>query len=160
MSNYDCDAMRDLLPAFVRNEALPHERAAVQLHIDICGDCAREAELVRLLQHAFDPLPAGLEARVLNAVRAAPSKSTRWSGPARLAMAATVAITMIGGAFAINHLRTSDAGPGQLLTAEFDLPSAALFGWVADGDPMLHGSAGLDELTVEELELLLAELDS
>ncbi|CAN5761468.1 hypothetical protein BH23GEM10_BH23GEM10_10280 [soil metagenome] len=160
MSIYDCEAMRDLLPVFVHGESLPHERAAAELHLDVCADCAREAELVRLLQHAFEPMPAGLETRVLNAVRAAPPGPTPRFAPARLAMAATVALTLIGGAFALNYLRAPGGEPGQLLTAEFDLPGAALFGWVAYGDPMLHGGATLDELTVGELELLLAELES
>lgn len=160
MSLYDCEAVRDLLPAFVRGEALPHEQAAVEVHLHVCADCASEEKLVRLLRHAFEPLSASLETRVLTAVRAAPAKSTRRLTPARLAMAATVALTLIGGALVVNSLRTPSAAPGQLLTAELDLPGAALFGWVADGDPMLHGGATLDELTVEELEVLLAELES
>lgn len=158
MMSHDCDTMRDLLPLYVRGAVLPHEQAAAEQHIASCADCAQEASIIRLLQQSIEPVPAGLEDRVLSAVRAPQPRTARRFVPARLAMAATVTLAVIGGALAIDRY-TAPPADGEMMLAEFELPSA-MVGWVVDSDPLLHGGATLDELTVEELEILLAELES
>ena len=65
MNRYDCDTMRDLLPAFVRGELLPHETACADYHLRGCADCREEQALVALMQDVLAPVPAGLEARVV-----------------------------------------------------------------------------------------------
>jgi hypothetical protein len=156
MNRYDCESVRDLLPLLNRGQLLPHEASVVGLHVLGCVDCRAEESLVRLLAEAVPPVPTGLEARVLLAVRHPMPR--RWA-PARLAMAATVAAAILGGALVLQRVGydiTPDALPGALVFE--DMTSA--FSWAFSDDPVLHGAGSLHELSVEELELVLAELDS
>jgi hypothetical protein len=81
--------------------------------------------------------------------------------PARLAMAATVAAALLGGTVVMQRaglLRSwTDTSPTRLT---LDASDASALSWAAAEDPLLHGSSGLQQLSVEELELLLAELES
>ena len=156
MNRYDCDTMRDLLPAFVRGELLPHETACAEYHLQTCADCRGEHALVALMQDVLVPVPAGLEARVVMAVRAAPRVAPQRWIPARLAMAATLAAALLGGTVIFNQLHLEQQ-PAET-TAASD-PTEDL-SWAAAELPMLHGGADLADLTVEELERLLAELES
>jgi predicted anti-sigma-YlaC factor YlaD len=156
MNRYDCDATRDLLPLLLRQELLPHEAAAVDQHVTGCVGCSAEQALLRLLAQARPAVPPGLEKRVLLAVRRPAPQ--RWA-PARLAMAATLAAAVIGGALVLQRTgydMTPDALPGAVA---FDDASHEL-SWTMSDDPLLHGSSTLQQLTLEELELVLAELDS
>jgi hypothetical protein len=74
-------------------------------------------------------------------------KRVRRAMPARLALAATVAAAVFGGA---QFFGRDAAGP------DTDLDSVS---WAAAEDPLLHGGSELHDLSVEELELLLDELD-
>ena len=144
MNPYDCEAVRDLLPSLARGEILPHEETLAELHLETCAACREEAGIVRLLQTTLAPVPEGLEARVIGAVR---RRSWLRGRPARLAMAATLAAAVIGGAMLYDRV-----GQG----AELDLEAVS---WAAAQDPLLHGGSELPELSVEELEMLLVELD-
>lgn len=144
MNPYDCEAIRDLLPSLTRGEMLPHEETLAELHLETCAACREEAGIVRLLQNTLAPVPDGLEARVISAVR---RRSWLRGRPARLAMAATLAVAVIGGSLVFD--RTGAGG---------DLDVEAL-SWAAAQDPLLHGGSELPELSVEELEMLLTELD-
>jgi anti-sigma factor RsiW len=144
MNRYDCEAIRDMLPALLRGEMLPHEAAALELHLASCEACRAEADIVRLLQTTLAPVPPGLEARVLGAVR---RRRVRSAVPARLALAATLAAAVFGGALFFSR---DAAGP------DADLDSVS---WAVAEDPLLHGGSELHDLSVEELELLLDELD-
>ena len=148
MMVFDCEGVRDLLPSLVRGEMLPHEATPVERHLKSCATCRDEAEIVRLLQDAFVPLPAGLEERVVGAVRRRATQ--RWT-PARLALAATFAAAVVGGSLIFGRL---SGGP----EAGNALDVSALT-WAAAEDPLLHGSTELQELSADELEALLTELD-
>ena len=152
MRRYDCDAVRDLLPALVRGELRPQERADAEAHVQACADCREELGVVRLVQSALAPLPASLEARVLLAVRAAPLAQRRAVSGKRLALAAAIAAAVIGGSAVFIALTQRTGGPL--------VRDASQFSWAAAEDPMLHGQSQLQELTEEELEIVLAELDS
>jgi hypothetical protein len=157
MNGYDCDAVRDLLPAIVRDDG-GAGAAAAREHLARCASCRAEAAVVRMVQDALEPVPPGLEERVLSAVRVAATPRRR--SPARLAMAATLAAAVLGGALIVERFGTPwTAERDDLLLAEFDASAASLLGWVGGEDPLLHSGASLEELTVEELELLLAELE-
>lgn len=144
MNRYDCGAIRDLLAPLARGEMLPHEAAAARLHLDVCAECRAEAGIVRLLQESFAPVPEGLEGRVLAAVR---RRSLMRARAARLAVAATLAVAVIGGSMMFDR----SGGDG---VSDLDAMS-----WAAAQDPLLHGRSELPELSVEELELLLEEFD-
>lgn len=144
MNPYDCEAVRDLLPSLTRGEMLPHEVTLVELHLDACPECTAEAGIVRLLQATLAPMPAGLEERVLAAVR---RRSLLRGRPARLALAATLAAAVIGGSLMYERAASR---------ADLDIEAVS---WAAAQDPLLHGGSELHELSVEQLELLLEELD-
>jgi len=155
MNRYDCDTMRDLLPAFVRGELLPHETSCAEYHLQACSECREEQALVALMQDTLVPVPAGLEARVVMAVRAAPRRAPQRWVPARLAMAATLAAALLGGTLVLNRLYVEQ--PAATAAAPEHVEDLS---WAAAELPMLHGVTDLEELTVEELERLLAELES
>jgi len=155
MNIYDCETTRDLLPALARGETSPFEQAALDEHLDGCADCAADLRVVTLLQDGLDPLPFGLETRVLRAVRRAPRR--RWQRN-RLALAATVAFALIGGSFVVQ--RTGYFRPVAPAVVSADFETAAAASWDADADPLLHGASQLQQLSEDELELLLAELES
>jgi anti-sigma factor RsiW len=193
MNRYDCETMRDVLPAFVRGELLPLARSAARQHLDACDECRAEADVVIMIQSTLDPVPDGLEARVLQAVRAVPTESMahaapaaraipaahawgaltrpgrtvatakRWAAvriaPARLAMAATLAAAVLGGSLVVERFGAPWARDAASVDAEWG--PGSLLSWVAmDDDLMLHSGVALQELSVEELELLLEELES
>jgi predicted anti-sigma-YlaC factor YlaD len=162
MNRYDCDTVRDLVPALTRNALLPHEAAAAEAHLESCADCRSEAEIVALIQATSPAVPVGLEARVLLAVRRPVMAAPRRWAPARLAMAATVAAALLGGSYALQRTgvlgpQTDEAGVPLVV---LDASAASAFNWAAAEDPLLHGSSDVHELSAEELELLLAELDT
>lgn len=156
MNGYDCDTVRDLIPVYVRNELLSHEAAAAASHLGGCASCAEEAKLVGLVYATQASVPAGLEARVLLAVRQ-PARRRLWQ-PGRLAAAATVAAALLGGSLVIERVGIlTDRAPAR---GTLDASAATVLSWAAAEDPLLHGSSALQQLSVEELELLLAELES
>jgi len=158
MNGYDCATMRELMPAYVRNELLPHEAAAAASHVGACASCAGEASVVALVYSARTPVPAGLEARVLLAVRR-PVSRRLWL-PSRLAAAATVAAAVLGGSLVLQRAGVFQSPEPAPAVVTLDATDASSVSWAAAEDPLLHGSSDLQDLSVEELELLLAELDS
>lgn len=144
MNRYDCEAIRDLLPSLMRGEMLPHETTVAELHLDTCAECRAEADIVRVLQETLAPVPAGLESRVISAVR---RRSLLRGTPARLALAATLAAAVIGGSLVYDRGRNG---------SDLDVEAVT---WAAAQDPLLHGSSELHELSVEQLELLLEEME-
>lgn len=160
MNRYDCEGASDRLPLLVRSELSSEEAAAVEAHVAICEDCAHEADVVRLVYRAQAAVPAELEPRIVAAIRVrAPAR--RWM-PARWAMAATVAAAVVGGSIVFDRFMPRsgtqvDGGPGFL---ELEDTEAMVLSWAAAEDPLLHGSSGLHTLSLEELEILLAELES
>jgi len=145
MNRYDCETIRDQLPPLLRGEMLPHEAIRIERHLEECDDCSAEAEVIRLLQSSLAPVPPDLEAKVLFAVR----RRARRGVPARLAMAATVAAAVIGGALLVQSRQG-----GAMRANDVDAVT-----WAAAEDPLLHGGVPLEDLTVEELEHLLEELE-
>lgn len=144
MNPYDCEAVRDLLPSLTRGEILPHDATLVELHLETCAECSAQAAIVRVLQATLAPVPDGLEDRVLAAVR---RHTLRRGRPARLAMAATLAAAIMGAALVYERVSPR---------ADLDIEAVS---WAAAQDPLLHGGSELHDLSVEQLELLLEELD-
>jgi predicted anti-sigma-YlaC factor YlaD len=156
MGRNDCEQARDLVPLLFRGQLLPHDAAVTEAHLGACAECRAEADVVHALARDVVKAPSGLEARVLLAVR----RPLRRAGSAtRLAMAATVAAAVLGGSVIFERWRQQqvpEAG-GALLTEE-GVPS--LVSWGVSQDPLLQGSSPVTQLSVEELEILLQELDS
>lgn len=155
MMIYDCETTRDLLPLLPLRRLDAAAAAAVDVHVARCDECAAELRLVITLQQTLASVPPGLEARVIGAVRRV-TPSRRWN-PGRLAMAATLAAALIGGSvvFERTGYLQNDAAP--MISLETGTSSVS---WDAEHHPLLHGGSTLQELSVEELELILAELES
>ncbi|MEX2611083.1 MAG: hypothetical protein WEA24_14145, partial [Gemmatimonadota bacterium] len=101
--------------------------------------------------------PPGLETRIAAAVRAAPSARGlrhRFGGfaPLPLAAAATLAVAL-GGAALYERMGGGSADPDT-----FAVDATLVWAGGAD-DPLVQGGATLAELTDEELETLLMELE-
>jgi predicted anti-sigma-YlaC factor YlaD len=156
MNHPDCGAMRDLLPAYVRGRLAAPDVAAAELHLAECADCRQEEQLLHLLSAPLPATPAGLEDAVLAAVqrRAAP----RGVRVGRLAMAAATAAALLGGAMALETLFPGGDPVQPVATAALDEADAPV-SWAVALDPLLHGGSGFEHMSVEELELVLAELD-
>lgn len=149
MNGISCEDVRDLLP-LQRHEELA---AAVDAHLAGCAACRAEAELVALLRSGLDPVPDGLEARVLGAVRSRPVPRPVFTA-GRFAMAATLAAAVIGGVAILSP--QSEPPTSHAVASAGEIMDMA---WDTEGDPLLHSGSTLQQLSVEELELLLAELD-
>jgi hypothetical protein len=67
----------------------------------------------------------------------------------RMAMAATLAAAVFGGSMMFGRLTERETAPADLSSLS----------WAAAEDPLLHGRSELQELSVDELENLLAELE-
>jgi hypothetical protein len=154
MNNPDCATTRDVLPAFVHRLLAPEEHVRTELHLDACADCREEEAVLRLLALPAEPAPAALHARVLGAIR---MRRPRYA-PARLAMAATVAAAILGGAVVIERLLPGRPGPQPLATLAQE-EHAAPVSWAVELDPLLFGGPAFEQLSVEELEFILTELD-
>jgi len=148
----NCSTVLDLLPEFARDELDAVDAASVREHLAGCDDCRAELEVVRMLAEPV-AVPAGLEDRLVRAVRSRPV--TRWGGMRYYAVAATFVITVIAASVVLRRIGHSPPEPvGDELAA---FPTLA---WPEVGDPLLHGSPGLQALSEGELLKLLQELES
>jgi anti-sigma factor RsiW len=152
----DCDAVRDTLPLLVRGETASQAAAAVAAHLERCEECRAEQEIVSLVHELAEEVPANLEARVLAAVH---RHTTRRWAPTRLAMVATVAAAVLGGSLLFDRWG-DDLVPTPNGAALVYDDNPAVVSWAVSDDPLLQSGTTLQQLSVEELELILAELDS
>jgi anti-sigma factor RsiW len=157
MIRYDCEATRDLLPLRIRQELPPHEATAVDAHVSGCTACGAELALVQRLAAARPAVPAGLEQRVLLAVRRPAPR--RWV-PAGVGMAAVLAGLLIGGVLVLQRAGYEPAADPVPVSVVLENGTAPVVSWALPDDPLLHGGSTLQELSAEQLELILAELES
>jgi predicted anti-sigma-YlaC factor YlaD len=146
MKQLDCDYVRDSYPEVLNGEADAARVQQVRAHIASCEACRAEAAIVDALHAQTIEAPVGLHARIR---AAAVSPSPRAGIPtARIVMAASVAIALIGGS-------------ALLRSHEETVVSASTgFGFVSVEAAMLSGKASLSDWSEEELELLLEEMES
>ena len=147
MSTLNCEHVRERYPDVLNERADFIAAQQVRAHLLSCDDCRAEAELVELLHAARVTAPAELFERVTQAI-AAP-KHRKPVSRHSMVLAASVAIALIGGSVLLQLERQS--------AAPVDAPS---FGFVSVEDAMLSGKASLDDLSEEELEMLLVEMES
>ena len=71
----DCKAVQQQIFNFIYGEGAPHELAKTKEHLDKCGHCREEreiiAEILKQMEQclADDPVPAGFHDRVLTRLR-------------------------------------------------------------------------------------------
>ncbi|MGK7311399.1 MAG: anti-sigma factor family protein [Candidatus Longimicrobiales bacterium M2_2A_002] len=171
-----CECYGDALVDLVRGELEPGRAERVEAHLETCDACRAELAVVRAVRQSPAPVPDGLDARIRTAVaerlavgaRAAggsiestprPVAGPRARSPWQrwriwaLPAAAAAALTLwVGGALVL----PSD-GAGPTATTE---PTAGYdpYGVWPTADGVVAGDVVLSELTVEELEALLEEM--
>ena len=155
MMAMQCDQVRDLMPELLAHRLSAVDEARVQAHIAQCDECRAEMSLGRAIAARRYTPAVGLEARVLAAT--ANRRIPYWSG-ARMTLAASIAIALIGGSvlLAPPFMMT----PGEAPVAQTPAPVPGGPGFLGVDDAFASGAASLNDLSVEELRRLLAELDS
>lgn len=162
-----CDAIWDRLPEFARGALSAVDAAGVDAHLAACDECAAELELLRLLRRHPVTVPAGLRDRVLDAVTRPEPVVIRLPERARrrfdwrfaMRAAAVAAAAAVAGIWFV----ATDGGVDPTVALEdMDISLAAVMepfaGWPGS-DVHLAGAVVLEQLTDEELEFLLTELE-
>ena len=151
MNTINCEYVRDVYADVLHGRAAADTVTAVRAHLAGCAECREEVRLVEALHGAAATVPAGLHERVMRDV-ASPAPR-RGLAPRHLAMAATVAAALIGGTLLLNRDRSPVNAPAT------NTESGGL-GFVTVEAAMVSGTSSLQDLTVEELEQLLGEIES
>lgn len=142
----NCEYILDVYPDVLNGSADPSVAQQVRAHVATCDECFADIALLTSLQSVQTPVPAGLHDRVLQAANA---RQPRWrASRGGLAMAATLAAAVIGGSLLVQTQNTTVKKQEQS------------FGFVSVEDAMVSGASSLDDLSVEELEKLLGEMES
>lgn len=169
-----CERWRDDLPGFAAGGLDAVRHRDIDAHLASCEGCRGAFEAVLAVRSATAPVPDGLETRIREAVRAGSTKpQTAWNprlrdpsaaGSARgraahrwrpwavpVAAAAAIALVWVG----VDELQRETTLPVEL-TEESYLPFGA---WPA-ADGQVAGDPLLSELSEEQLEQLLEEMQS
>ena len=157
MKALTCEGIRELLPERDRDSLDAPDRLGVDEHLAVCADCRADLELIGALRAdaAAVRVPVGLETRVVNAVRRPPIRRA-WV-PAHLAIAASIVLALLAGGALLRDGAGNRASAG---VEPGDAVSAAAVVGPSVREPLLRGVPALHELSVEELEVLLSELES
>jgi hypothetical protein len=146
-----CEAVRDLLPDLVADRLSGAQSALVHEHVASCQACADELDLVRSIRADAVVLPVQLEGRVLNALRS--DRRPSWFTPGRAALAAPVAFALLTATMLDFG---GEAEPGETPDIEALAPPP----WPSADEPLMRGGPALNQLSLDELESLLKELES
>jgi anti-sigma factor RsiW len=157
MNTLNCETIRDLLPELLSDRVSASMTTAVRAHLASCEECRAELALARAISEAVPAMPAGLDRRVLAA--ATRPRATMWTR-GRLAAAASVAIAIVGASMWWSELGPRNEerlGTHPVVNVQRETAGA---GFIGVDDAFATGASSLGDLTVEELEKLLLELDS
>jgi anti-sigma factor RsiW len=173
--------MRDRLPDYVHGKLSAAARSAVAGHLAACAECAAEVGLIEAVSRAF-AAPRVNVAGIVAALPAAPvrgSRRTGWGVASRIA--AAIGIVAIG-AFSAVAVRNWERAPGRRASAE-TAPSPAVLAAapaparpavtsadspavrkraevsIAQSRPAISFGGGLSDLSDDQLDTLLGELD-
>ena len=174
---HDCPdgELRDLLPGYAHDALRAAERARVEAHLETCAACADEVELIRVAAGAF-PAPSIEVGRIVKALPAAPRRARGTFAGNEWRIAAGIGAFAIG-ALSIAMLRGAFTGvpaarapvPASTLAAaqpaETTVAPSGLVARVAPPSPKATGKSisfggGLGDLTDEQLDTLLGEIDA
>lgn len=176
---HDCadGNMRDLLPGYAHGALSATERASVAAHLAACAACAAELELIEAASRAFSTPVVDVD-RIVRALPPAPRAATRG---ASLGMAwraaAAIAIVAIGALSVITLRGVIDTAPRRDTAAPAPAPGTAIAsssraapaGAAAVAAPAaapgraapgISFGGGLSDLSDDQLDTLLGELDS
>jgi anti-sigma factor RsiW len=151
-----CETVRDELPAMLDGRLDSSERRAVAAHLEVCAECRAEADVLAMLRRQTVAVPPGLEERVKEAVRRQAGRARR--APSWALAAAAAAAVLLGGVLLLRHT----GGDPLLGDPEAVAIAAGMlqpFADLPESNGLLAGGLQLDDLSTEELQLLLTELD-
>ncbi len=166
-----CEFYTDALVELARGDLEPERVDRVEAHLAECRDCRETLEAIRLVQGAPAPMPEDLETRIREAVRGDATERSvrveaptirlaprrRWSGWRAWSLPLAAAAALVIWLGAENILApgngTSEPTTTEAAVAEYD-PYGA---WPAS-DGVVAGDMVLSELSVDELEALLEEM--
>ncbi len=151
MSRVSCELVAEKLPDRLQERIGEIARLEVDEHLAECADCRSLWDLMMAMGRSRPAVPEGLHNRVLEAV--ASPRRRQWI-PSHVAMAATVVFALVTAGLLLS--------PGSPFSSGSDRGEdvAATGSPVRSNDPLLHGGPGLGQLSVDELQRLLAEMDS
>ena len=153
MNELNCEYVRDVYPDALNGQADAALSAAVRAHVAQCADCREEAEAVAAIFAGSLLAPAHLHERVMNQYSA--GESPRVGRMRYAALAATVAAALIGGSIWWNQTGNTDT---QAVVV--NEPAAPDLGAVTVEAALVSGKQSLQDLSIEELEQLLGEIES
>ena len=153
MNELNCEYVRDVYPDVLNGQADAALSTAVRAHLARCAECREEAEAVAAIFAGSLLAPAQLHERVMAAYTT--TGSPRMSRVRYVALAATVAAAVIGGSVLMNQI--VDNGSQPVVMNEQSEPD---LGAVTVEAALVSGKQSLQDLTVEELEQLLGEIES
>jgi hypothetical protein len=146
-----CEVVRDLVPELLGGQLDAVETARLRAHIDGCADCAAEYALASTIAARRYVHGAGFEERVLAATLN--RRGGFWTA-GRAALAAAIAAVAIGGGVLLGSPNEPEP-----VAVEASAPTPDNSGLIRVEDAVPTG-ASLNDLSIEELERLLAEMGS
>jgi anti-sigma factor RsiW len=181
-----CDFYVDAIGDLAVGQLEPERKRRVERHVTTCADCAALLEAARAVRTATAPIPAGLEARIRVAVRAAAGeRAGGWNGaieepdwliearPARpvgrrdrsararswrpWAVPLAAAAALALVWVGVDELGRDAVDAGDAQIAETEF---APYGTWPAADGRIAGDPLLSELSEEQLERLLEEMGS
>lgn len=153
--NLNCEYVRDTYPDVLHGAVDDALAQRIRAHVAECAECRVEVALIDAIHAERLVVPPGLEQRTAHAATA---RRPRWRVSAStVAMAATLAAALIGGSLIMN---SQNDQPAAVPAAAGRAPNAAGIGAVGVDAAMMSGKSSLDDLSVEQLEKLLGEMQS
>ncbi len=161
-----CAEIRDRIPDFVADMMTAESAETLRVHLDGCEPCAAELELVRDLSLSRPDVPAGLEARVIDAVRTAAADDSesaaailpirrrpapRFHIPTWAMGAAAILVLAIGTPLVVDRMQDE----GRMAASDDFMEDTPIVSLWASDDGLMAGAPMLDGLTDEELLALL-----
>ena len=154
MKEISCEHVRDLLPELLSDRLDAVTSAALRAHIAQCPECEAEFAVAALVAESRLVVPSGLERRVVAATSG--RRVTYWTR-GRMAAAASIAVALIGGSTWLSQLLPPRGTVATQPAIEAAAPAA---GFIGVDDAFISGTSSLGDLTVDELQKLLVEMES
>lgn len=159
-----CGAHEDALVAYATGRLRGPAVQRVEGHLDACASCRENLAVIRMVRETPVPVPDGLESRIRGTVRDAAardrvhvsSSGSQLGGRGRASWRAW-GVPLAAAAMLTAVLAVGRNGPA---VTDPDAAAYAPYGTLPGSDGFLAGDALLSELTVEELEQLLEEMES
>lgn len=159
--NMTCENVTDLLPDLAAGSLNATDAEALRAHLASCAECAAEWSLIAAMRMAPSASPE-LVASIAKAVASRPVARPMW-GARQLALAATIAVAIIGGGIAVDQMQRESARTVAAPLAD-SVPAvvapATTSSEVTVEEPVLGSRSVLPQMNEKQLEALLAQMGS